>query len=149
MRQTEIRGNMLYLSLPILLCSPNTKVVWKGFIKSPCLFVPAVAHIQGCDGESAPLCWGLYLHLWFLWGSAFVLRICHGWGWCYEGVGGSLCRKCSQESITSLLRARSAAFLIRRHCKLLLLLLPPLPLCWHHLMFTGPHSDPSQWNELN
>lgn len=31
---------------------------------------------------------------------------------------------------------------------MLRLLLPPLPLCWHHVMFTGPHSDPAV-NEMS
>lgn len=66
---------------------------------------------------------------------------------CCEG-SSSLCRKYRQESITNLLRAWFAAFLIWRQC-MFPLLLPPVPLCWHHGMFTGPQSDPSQRNELS
>lgn len=151
-------GRMCSIYLYPYLCTvPVQTVVLKGFIKSPCLFAPAVAHIQGCHGESVPMCWGLYLHLWFLWGSAFVLRTCHGWDWCYEAVGGSSpCKKCQEEMQTGVNHIPAQNMV----CSLsdmgqfvFLLLLPPLPLCWHHfrhhMMFTGPHSDPSQWNELN
>lgn len=145
-RQTEMRGNVLCLCF---CTAPVQMVVCKGFIKSPCLFAPAAVHIQGCHGGSVPVCWELCLHLWFLWGSAYVLTSCHGWDWGSKAVGGcSLCRKCRQESLTDLLRAWFAAFLIWRQC-LFPLLLPPLPLCWHHVMFTGPQSDPSQCNELS
>lgn len=151
-------GRMCSIYLYPYLCTVSVQtVVLKGFIKSPCLFAPAVAHIQGCHGESVPMCWGLYLHLWFLWGSPFVLRTCHGWDWCYEAVGGSSpCRKCQEEMQTGVNHIPAQNMV----CSLsdmgqfvFLLLLPPLPLCWHHfrhhMMFTGPHSDSSQWNELN
>lgn len=151
-------GGMCSIYLYPYLCTvPIQTVVLKGFIKSPCLSAPAVAHIQGCHGESVPMCWGLYLHLWLLWGSLL------SWELVVAGIGATKLlqallhavnakRKCRQESITYLLRAWFAAFLIWGQC-MFLLLLPPLPLCWHHfrhhMMFMGPHSDPSQWNELN
>lgn len=65
LRQTEMRGNVLCLCL-WSCTAPIQMAVWKGFIKSPCLFAPAVVHIQGCHGDSVPVCWGLCLHLWFL-----------------------------------------------------------------------------------
>lgn len=107
-------GGMCSIYLHPCFC-PNTNGCVERLYNIPIYKIPVLLlHISRDVMVSLYLsAGGLYLHLWFLWGSAFVLKTSHGWDWCYKAVGGSSpCRERRQESITYLLRAWFAAFLI-------------------------------------